>query len=451
MRRRWWTWQAALVAGIAAALVVLVAGTASAQGGAGRALADGIAVGPDGNIWFTEFHSRRIGRITPAGKITRFGEPARGPADITTGPDGALWFTEYGERVGRITTTGKITELPVPFGNYRGIASGADGRLWFVDKDGDKVVAMTPQGAATTYQLAQGSTPEEIVAGPDGNMWVTLFSRHGVARITPAGVISEFLLPTSDGNPSGITVGGDGALWFSLAQYPGVGRVTTDGAIAAFIVAGAGPGGATGIASGSDGALWLTYPAANRIGRLTLAGAYTEVALPTAGAKPLKVVGSPATDVWFTENGRDRIGRITPAATPTGFGPLKEFAYDTTPPKAKVTVTAAARSAARADLRAGRKMRLPVRVRCSEACSVLAQVVASKAVAAALGVSGSGSQVVIGTTRRAKRSKNGIVNVGLSPKVSRALARRGPTSLQLRIFASDAGTNAALVRRSARV
>ena len=96
-------------------------------------------------------------------------------------------------------------------------------------------------------------------------------------------------------------------------------------------------------------------------------------------------------------------------------------------------------------------MRLPVRVRCSEACSVLAQVVASKAVAAALGVSGSGSQVVIGTTRRAKRSKNGIVNVGLSPKVSRALARRGPTGLQLRIFASDSNSNAALVRRSAKV
>jgi hypothetical protein len=58
---------------------------------------------------------------------------------------------------------------------------------------------------------------------------------------------------------------------------------------------------------------------------------------------------------------------------------------------------------------------------------------------------------VIGTTRRAKRSKNAVVNVGLSPKVSRALARRGTTSLQLRVFASDAGTNAALVRRSVRI
>ena len=54
---------------------------------------------------------------------------------------------------------------------------------------------------------------------------------------------------------------------------------------------------------------------------------------------------------------------------------------------------------------------------------------------------------MIGTTRRAKLSRNATVKVGLSAKVSRALARRGPTSLQLRVFASDRGTNAALVRR----
>ena len=47
----------------------------------------------------------------------------------------------------------------MPFGNYRGIATGPDGRLWFVDKDGDKVVAMTTQGAATAYPLDPGLDP----------------------------------------------------------------------------------------------------------------------------------------------------------------------------------------------------------------------------------------------------------------------------------------------------
>ena len=77
---------------------------------------------------------------------------------------------------------------------------------------------------------------------------------------------------------------------------------------------------------------------------------------------------------------------------PHGLRPAEGVRLRHGAPKARATVTAAARSAARARLRAGRRHGLPVRVRCSEACSVLAQVVASKSVAAALGVSGSAAR-----------------------------------------------------------
>jgi streptogramin lyase len=37
------------------------------------------------------------------------------PAGIALGPDGALWFTEQsGNKIGRITTDGTITEYPIP-------------------------------------------------------------------------------------------------------------------------------------------------------------------------------------------------------------------------------------------------------------------------------------------------------------------------------------------------
>lgn len=451
MTTRWWTWRAALAVGLAVALALVVAGTASAQKNApGRALADGITVGPDRNIWFTEFHTRKIGRITPAGRVKQFAETVRGPADITTGPDGALWFTQYGDRIGRITTKGKITELPVPFGNYRGIALGADSRLWFVDKQADKVLAMTTAGAISEYPLISGSTPEEIILGPDGNMWVTLYSRHGIAKVTPAGAITEYLLASTSGNPSGITVGPDGALWFSQDQYPAVGRITTDGVLAELPLPGAGPRGASGITVGSDGAFWLTYKAANRIGRLTTAGGYTEVAVPSRGAKPIKIVGAPAAAVWFTENGRDKIGRIVPSATATGFGPIREFAYDTKPPRARVTVTAAARSAARAGLRSGKRLSLRTRIRCTEKCSVVAELLAPKSVASKLGVRGAGPLVRLSRTSRGL-ARARTLPVGLSPKVSRALARRSPTRLSLRLTARDAQGNGVLVRRTVRI
>ena len=75
----------------------------------------GIAAGPDGNLWFTEYDGDRIGRITPSGVVTEFSTGIStfgGPDGITAGPDGNLWFTEFnGNRIGRITTSGTVTEF----------------------------------------------------------------------------------------------------------------------------------------------------------------------------------------------------------------------------------------------------------------------------------------------------------------------------------------------------
>src|SRR5438046_8978896 len=79
----------------------------------------GITAGPDGNLWFTEGSTNRIGRITTAGAITgEFTIPTANsyPNWITAGPDGNLWLTEdCGNKIGRITTAGAITgEYTIP-------------------------------------------------------------------------------------------------------------------------------------------------------------------------------------------------------------------------------------------------------------------------------------------------------------------------------------------------
>src|ERR1039457_940406 len=69
------------------------------------------AAGRDGALWFTEFNSNQIGRITTAGYVTEYPIPTAGswPIGIVAGPDGALWFTEQlGDKIGRITTAGYI-------------------------------------------------------------------------------------------------------------------------------------------------------------------------------------------------------------------------------------------------------------------------------------------------------------------------------------------------------
>jgi len=54
-----------------------------------------------------------------AGVITEYSIPTTSsfPEGITAGPDGSLWFTEYmSNKIGRITTAGIITEYSVPTG-----------------------------------------------------------------------------------------------------------------------------------------------------------------------------------------------------------------------------------------------------------------------------------------------------------------------------------------------
>ena len=105
---------------------------------------NGIAAGPDGALWFTEFEGHRIGRITTSGQIREFPLISSDgkPGGIAAGPDGALWFTEAGShRIGRITTTGQISEFPLPPGrdSPHDIAAGPDGALWFTEYGNNRI------------------------------------------------------------------------------------------------------------------------------------------------------------------------------------------------------------------------------------------------------------------------------------------------------------------------
>ena len=72
--------------------------------------AAGIAAGPDGALWFTNFSgdTAQIGRLTTAGHMTLYRVPGSFPQaeGITPGPDGAMWFTSAASpaAIGRITT-----------------------------------------------------------------------------------------------------------------------------------------------------------------------------------------------------------------------------------------------------------------------------------------------------------------------------------------------------------
>lgn len=197
--------------------------------GACSIVPQGIASGPDGNIWFTEALRNAIVRLTPSGEFTFFTIPTAGanPAGITAGPDGALWFAEFnGNRIGRIDVLGNITEFPGVTGSPDRITTGPDGNLWFTEPFpfDRRIGRITPAGAITEFQLAEGSQPRDIVSGPDGNLWFTDYGSGQLSQITPDGVVTP--VESIRGGPWGIARGPDATIWLTQIDGNRVGRFT---------------------------------------------------------------------------------------------------------------------------------------------------------------------------------------------------------------------------------
>lgn len=164
-------------------------------------------------------------------------------------------------------------------------------------------------GVFTSYPLPGGllESAAAITPGPDGALW---FTGKGIGRITIAGAITEYPLPTPDSGPASIVAGPDGALWFTEGIGNRIGRSTTTGVITEYPIPTAGSWPQS-ITAGPDGALWFVEFAANRIGRITTAGAITEYAVPTADSWPQAIASGPDGALWFTECSSNQIGRVS--------------------------------------------------------------------------------------------------------------------------------------------
>jgi virginiamycin B lyase len=112
-----------------------------------------ITAGPAGtnSLWFSEAdieqsnNPNKIGTINTNGTgFTEFSPLTADskPQGITVGPDGALWFTEEaGNKIGQLTTAGHFSEFTIPTAGSApfGIVTGSDGHLWFTEFSGNKI------------------------------------------------------------------------------------------------------------------------------------------------------------------------------------------------------------------------------------------------------------------------------------------------------------------------
>ncbi len=278
--------------------------------------------GPNGALWFeyqdSSTQTGMLGQITTAGAITTYpvtGSNGTGLANLVLGPDGNLWFTDFegGQAyIGDITPAGTTTEYQLNSTDApAGLTSGPGGLLWAAVTNFDSfwtAALVGPTGNSGAGQIEDQYTlsaqPLQFATGPDNAVWFPEFNANYISRISPDGQVAQY--PVSAAGRL-MTLGPDQAMWFT--QAANIGRIASGGSVTEFPLSYS-PGNA--ITAGSDGALWF-IGGSSGIGRMTTNGAETD--FPTAISGAPWITNGPDGNIWFTTaNEIVRLSFVTPLA-----------------------------------------------------------------------------------------------------------------------------------------
>ncbi len=270
-----------------------------------------------------------------------------------------MWYSELTRRVASLTTAGKSTEYTTtsqkPSDTPQDIVLGSDGTPWFYDGAQGLIQHLEAngsiQGFSLQFEICCGAPlwPDSLTYGPDGNVW--LIDGSDIDSVTPSGTVTPVKGPSSDS--STIAFGGDGTIWLSgsgseLTQIDRTGKVLATYNVPVNFITEAPDGNilftqndAVGeidiktrlvtiypiyeqlpgcqpsqcsryigtITTGSDGAWWFTE-GIGYIGRLDPNGGFTEYQILAAHAKPFDLVSGPDGNLWFTDTGAQKIGKL---------------------------------------------------------------------------------------------------------------------------------------------
>jgi virginiamycin B lyase len=266
---------------------------------------------------------------SPSGITTTF------PLGITEGPDHALWFAEpMANFIEAMDTNGNIiVSVPCPAGGaypYR-VVTGPDTNMWFSESLDSRILVVSPTNGTIVAEFSipnQSAEPAGITVGPDNQIWFIEKYACRVARLTASvsnivngvpNIWQEFPEPdlSSTSYPQEIITGPDTNLWFTATAAGALGAINTNGTLIATINLpnpGCSPWDLT---TTTDGSIWFTEYNGNAIGRLTgvVAGGtnitLTEYAIPTPNCHPIGIAPGLSNSVWFAEYGGSKIGYLT--------------------------------------------------------------------------------------------------------------------------------------------
>lgn len=212
-----------------------------------------------------------------------------------------------------VPTIDGVFKLATPIDTNTKIAAGPDGNIWVnLAGPGKDVARITPAGAVTEFELGVAGT-SGVAAGSDGNVWVT--STNAVTKFAPAdpeGTKVSTPIAGIEGN-SPIVGGPDGNLWVATKDKVFKVPPANPAGNTPFTFTGLGP---TDIDATNTELVIADAGTVKRILALSTAG--TATGEFGVGGPPQGVAGNPDGHIAFTQpvNQPKEMGILGPASAP---------------------------------------------------------------------------------------------------------------------------------------
>lgn len=320
----------AVMAILAAALPASAGALVVDSFGGLESAANGVAVGPDGNIWAAEQFSGSVVRMNPAGQVIDRYPVGGEPFLVTSGPSGTVWVAVGGEE--KLTWFDATASNPSPHTvdtsalsgcSPVAVVSGGDGFMYFSMPSngvcGASQIGKVPASGVGPTSVASfpggGAVPRAFgLAAAGGKLFVPDFDGGQVLRVTTGTMAFEATIDTL-AEPLGIAVDGAGRVATTLLSPGAVARFAQsapNGASAEILTP---PGGAlslpAGLALGSDGKMYIASSGNAKLAALDDAGNFTFTSLPS-DSQPWQVSSAGGGILWLSDQIETRLLRVSP-------------------------------------------------------------------------------------------------------------------------------------------
>lgn len=201
----------------------------------------GLAQGPDGSVYFSDWLNHRVRKVDPNGIITTVagngvnasngdGGAATsaaigGPAGLEFDSAGNFYIAQYGLglcRVRKVDVSGIISTFAgtgactsgvdggsaasTALNNPFGLRFDANGNMFVSEYDGDRIRKISPTGTVSTF-VASTNGPTHIDFDSAGNLYIAEYFANTIRKVTSAGISSVFAgngarASSGDGGPA---------------------------------------------------------------------------------------------------------------------------------------------------------------------------------------------------------------------------------------------------------